>query len=50
MPSIYEFGLGIGGVALALIITLIGIANFKFLPTMISSPHSSKPNDKTADS
>ena len=40
----------IGGVALALIITLIGIANFKFLPTMISSSHSSEPSDKTTDS
>ena len=36
-PSIYEFILGIGGIALALIIVLIGIANFKFLPT-ISPP------------
>ncbi len=36
-PSIFEFILGLGGVALALIITLIGIANFKFLPIMISS-------------
>jgi len=33
-PSIYEFILGIGGIALALIIVLIGIANFKFLPTI----------------
>ena len=33
-PSIYEFILGIGGIALALIIVLIGITNFKFLPTI----------------
>jgi len=38
VPSLYELGLGIGGVALALIIILIGIANFKFLPTYIKSP------------
>ncbi len=38
-PSVFEFILGIGGVALALIIVLVGIANFKFLPTMISSPN-----------
>ena len=38
VPSLYEFGLGLGGVALALIIVLIGIANFKFLPTLIKSP------------
>jgi molybdopterin-containing oxidoreductase family membrane subunit len=36
-PSLYELGLGLGGVALALIIVLIGIANFKFLPTIIKS-------------
>ena len=35
IPSLYELGLGLGGVALALIIVLIGIANFKFLPTII---------------
>ena len=34
-PSIYELMLGIGGVALALVIILIGIANLKFLPTSI---------------
>ncbi len=50
IPSIYEFGLGIGGVALALIIVLVGIANFKFLPTMISSPHVKQDDDKTSDS
>jgi len=38
VPSLYELGLGVGGVALALIIILIGIANFKFLPTLIKSP------------
>ena len=32
MPSIYELGLGIGGISLALLIVLIGIANFKFIP------------------
>ena len=37
IPSLYELGLGLGGVALALIIVLIGIANFKFLPTIIKS-------------
>ncbi len=31
-PSIYEFGLGIGGTALALIIILILITNLKFIP------------------
>jgi len=35
IPSIYEFGLGIGGVALALIIILIAIANLNFLPSQI---------------
>ena len=38
IPSIYELGLGLGGVALALIIVLIGVANFKFLPTIIKPP------------
>ena len=37
IPSIYEFGLGIGGVALALIIILIAIANLNFLPSQIST-------------
>jgi molybdopterin-containing oxidoreductase family membrane subunit len=37
VPSIYEFGLGIGGVALALIIILIAIANLNFLPSQIST-------------
>jgi Ni/Fe-hydrogenase subunit HybB-like protein len=31
-PSIYEFGLGIGGTSLALIIILILITNLKFIP------------------
>ena len=35
IPSIYEFGLGVGGVALALIIILIAIANLNFLPSQI---------------
>ena len=38
IPSIYELGLGLGGIALALIIVLIGVANFKFLPTIIKPP------------
>ena len=49
VPSIYELGLGIGGVALALIIILVGIANFKFLPTMISSPKSIDAVDNTSN-
>ncbi|MEC7832849.1 MAG: NrfD/PsrC family molybdoenzyme membrane anchor subunit [Pseudomonadota bacterium] len=32
VPSIYELGLGIGGLTLATLIILIGIANFKFIP------------------
>ena len=32
IPSIYELGLGIGGLTLASLIVLIGIANFKFIP------------------
>ncbi len=32
IPSIYELGLGIGGLTLATLIILIGIANFKFIP------------------
>ena len=35
IPSIYEFGLGLGGVALALIIVLVGITNLDFLPSII---------------
>jgi molybdopterin-containing oxidoreductase family membrane subunit len=35
IPSIYELGLGVGGIALALIIILIAIANLKFLPSQI---------------
>ena len=31
-PSIYEFGLGIGGTSLALIISLVLITNLKFIP------------------
>ena len=50
IPSVYEFGLGIGGVALALIIVLVGIANFKFLPTMISSLHKKEADKKSSDS
>ena len=34
-PSLYEIGLGIGGVALALIIILIAIRNLDFLPSVI---------------
>ncbi len=37
IPSIYEFILGLGGVALALIIVLIGITNFYILPTSVIS-------------
>lgn len=50
IPSVYEFGLGIGGIALALIIVLVGIANFKFLPTMISSLHKKEAAEKSSDS
>jgi molybdopterin-containing oxidoreductase family membrane subunit len=32
-PSIFEFGLGIGGTSLALIIILVLITNLKFIPT-----------------
>ena len=38
IPTIWELGLGLGGVALSLIIVLIGIANLDFLPTIIKSP------------
>ena len=34
-PSLYEIGLGIGGVALSLIIILIAIRNLDFLPSII---------------
>ena len=34
-PSLYEIGLGIGGVALSLIIILIAIRNIDFLPSVI---------------
>ena len=34
-PSLYEIGLGIGGVALSLIIILIAIRNLDFLPSVI---------------
>ena len=37
IPSIYEFILGLGGIALALIIVLIGITNFYILPTSVIS-------------
>ena len=42
VPSIYELGLGIGGIALALIIVLIGLANLKFLPKIIQSKNNNK--------
>ena len=32
-PSVFEFGLGIGGTSLALIIILILITNLKFIPS-----------------
>ncbi len=44
IPSIYEFGLGLGGIALSLIIVLVGVANLDFLPTIIKGH---KPEDKT---
>ena len=34
-PSLYEIGLGIGGIALSLIIILIAIRNLDFLPSVI---------------
>ena len=34
-PSLYEIGLGIGGIALSLIIILIAIRNLDFLPSII---------------
>ena len=42
VPSIYELGLGIGGIALALIIVLIGLANLEFLPKIIQSKNNNK--------
>ena len=42
IPTIWELGLGLGGVALSLIIVLIGIANLDFLPTIIKSPEAKK--------
>ena len=41
--------LGLGGVALALIIVLIGIANFKFLPTIIKPANVIPNKDDAAD-
>ena len=49
IPSVYELGLGLGGVALALIIVLIGIANFKFLPTIIKPANVIPNKDDAAD-
>ena len=49
IPSVYELGLGLGGVALALIIVLIGIANFKFLPTIIKPAKIIPNKDDAAD-
>lgn len=49
IPSVYELGLGLGGVALALIIVLIGIANFKFLPTIIKPANVIPDKDDAAD-
>ena len=49
IPSLYELGLGLGGVALALIIVLIGIANFKFLPTIIKPANVIPNKDDAAD-
>ena len=49
IPSLYELGLGLGGVALALIIVLIGIANFKFLPTIIKPANIIPDKDDAAD-
>lgn len=49
IPSLYELGLGLGGVALALIIVLIGIANFKFLPTIIKPANIVPDKDDAAD-
>jgi len=42
IPTIWELGLGLGGIALSLIIVLIGIANLDFLPTIIKSPEVKK--------
>ena len=49
IPSLYELGLGLGGVALALIIILIGIANFKFLPTIIKPVKVTSDKNEVAD-
>ena len=49
IPSLYELGLGLGGVALALIIILIGIANFKFLPTIIKPAKVTSDKNEVAD-
>ena len=49
IPSLYELGLGLGGVALALIIVLIGISNFKFLPTIIKPANVIPNKDDAAD-
>ena len=49
IPSLYELGLGLGGVALALIIVLIGIANFKFLPTIIKPAKVASDKNEAAD-
>lgn len=49
IPSLYELGLGLGGVALALIIVLIGIANFKFLPTIIKPAKIVSDKNEAAD-
>ena len=35
VPSIYEIGLGIGGISLSLIIILVAIRNLDFLPSII---------------
>jgi molybdopterin-containing oxidoreductase family membrane subunit len=38
VPSIYELGLGLGGVALALLIVTLGVRVLPFLPTALPDP------------
>ena len=40
IPSLPEFGLGLGGIAIAALIALIGFRNLSFLPANLADPES----------
>ena len=37
-PTLWEFGLGLGGVALSLLLAAVGMAAFRFLPESLEAP------------